>query len=243
MRLLIFPAIALTGALVAVVPTIDLAAAPPNRTRDIKVVVEFPSDETNNKIQSDGLGAYTDGVDGVNAYISASNNGALIFSTRGQNPAVRRLRFLFDSSAPWTSLDESAGLLANVRALTGGLMAMPVLTDLQALIKFDIPLDSDPAYYNVCFDALKTVGPCGAAPGGTSTDARIRRTASGQWTIWANGSGDQADLIRDSQTRKTRTFTKLGTYSMPFSFTVTCVNSNECTPSSAYGVSRPPGLF
>ncbi len=236
MRLLIFPAIALTGALVAVVPTIDLAAAPPNRTRDIKVVVEFPPDETNNKIQSDGLDAYTDGVDGVNAYISASNNGALIFSTGGQNAAVRKLRFFFDNncvapagcSAPWTSLDERAGLLANVRALTGGLMAMPVATDLQALIKFDIPLDSDPAYYNVCFDKLKTVGPCGAAPNGTSTDARIRRTASGQWTIWADGNGDQADLIRDSQTRKTRTFATLGTYSMPFSFTVTCVNSNDC---------------
>ena len=73
MRLLIFPALALTGALVAVVPAIDLAAAPPNRPRNIKVVVEFPLDETNNKIQSDTQGAYQDGVDGVNAYIAASS--------------------------------------------------------------------------------------------------------------------------------------------------------------------------
>ena len=108
-------------------------------------------------------------------------------------------------------------------------MAMTIGEELSAWIKFDIPLDSDPAYYNVCFDSRKAVGPCGAAPGGTSTDARIRRTASGEWTIWANGIGDKADLIRDSQTRKTRTFTTLGTYSMPFSFTVTCVNSNECS--------------
>jgi hypothetical protein len=245
MRLPILPAIALTGALVALVPAIDLAAGPSNRPRDIKVVVEFPPDETNNKIQSDGLGAYEDGVDGVNAYISASNNGALIFSTGGQNAPVRRLRFSFDDcvaptgcSAPWPDLapmpdlDERAGLLANAlrggAVPTGGLMAMAIGEELSAWIKFDIPLDSDPAFYNVCFDSRKVVGPCGAAPGGTSTDARIRRVASSEWTIWANGSGDRADVIRDSQTRKTRTFTTLGTYSMPFSFTVTCVDPAAC---------------
>jgi hypothetical protein len=239
MRLPILPALALTGALVAVVPAIDLAAAP-NRPRDIKVAVEFPPDETSNKIQSDGLGAFRDGVDGVNAYISASNSGSLIFGTGGQNDAVRRLRFFFDEcvlaptgcSAPWSHLDEKAGLLANVLrngvVPAGGLMAMTIGEELSAWIKFDIPLDSDPAYYNVCFDSRKAVGPCGAAPGGTSTDARIRRTASGAWTIWADGTGDRADLIRDSQTRKTRTFTTLGTYSMPFSLTVTCLNLNEC---------------
>jgi hypothetical protein len=238
MRTLIVPAIALTGALVALVPAIDLAAAPPSRPRNIKVSVQFPPDETNNKIQSDGLGGYQDGFDGVNAYIAASNNGALIFGTGGQNAAVRRLRFFFDNclstgcSAPWSHLDESGGLLANAlrggAEPAGGLMGMTIGEELSAWIKFDIPLDSDPAYYNVCFDSRKVVGPCGAAPGGTSTDARIRRSASGEWTIWANGIGDQADLIRDSQTKKARTFTTLGTYSMPFSFTVTCVNSNEC---------------
>ena len=232
MRQLIFSAIALTGALVAVVPAIDLAAAPPNRPRDIKVVVAFPPVETDNNIQSDGLGAYRDGIDGVNAYISASNNGALIFSTGGQNSAVRKLRFFFDNctsgcSAPWPSLDERAGLLANAWAVPGGVTAMTIGAELSAWVKFDIPLDSDPAYYNVCFDARTTMGPCGT-PGGTGTDARIRRDVAGQWTIWANGTGDKADLIRDSQTGKTRTFTTLGTYSMPFSFTVTCVNPNEC---------------
>ena len=106
-------------------------------------------------------------------------------------------------------------------------MAMTIGEELSAWIKFDIPLDSDPAYYNVCFDSRKAVGPCGAALGGTSTDARIRREAPDAWTIWANGS-DRADLIRDTQTRKNRTFTTLGTYSMPFSFTVTCVSSADC---------------
>jgi hypothetical protein len=239
MRLLVFPAIALTGALVAVAPAIDLAAAPSNRPKDIKVAVEFSPDETNN-IQSDGGGAYEDGVDGVNAYISASNNGALIFSTNAFNNAGRTLQFFFhdcrlapaDCDAPWAFLNETSGLLANVlregSVPTGGLMAMTILEELSVWIKFNIPLDSDPAYYNVCFDSRKAVGPCGAAAGGTSTDARIRREASNVWTIWANGSDHQADLIRDSQTRKNRTFTTLGTYSMPFSFTVTCVPSADC---------------
>ena len=238
MRSLIFSAIALTSALVALLPAIDLAAAPRNRPIDIKVVVNFSPDETTNKIQSDGLGGYRDGVDGVNAYISASNNGALIFGTGGQQVAVRTLRFLFDNclstgcTAPWPELDESGGLLANAlrggSVPTGGLPAMTIGEELSAWIKFDIPVDSDPAYYNVCFDSRKVVGPCGAAPGGTSTDARVRRTASGEWTFWANDTGDRADLIRDSQAKKTRTFTTLGTYSMPFSFTVTCANSNDC---------------
>ena len=239
MRLLTIPAIALTGALVAVVPAIDLAAAPPNRPRDIKVIVSFPVDETGNKIQSDGQGQYEDGVGGVVAYIAAGNNGALIFGANAFNQAGRTLQFFFDAcllapadcDAPWAFLNERSGLLANVlregSVPTGGLMAMDILEELSAWIKFDIPLDSDPAYYNVCFDSRKVVGPCGAAPGGTSTDARIRREASNVWTIWANGS-DQADLIRDSQTKKNRTFTTLGTYSMPFSFTVTCVNSADC---------------
>ncbi len=237
MRLLILPAIALTGALVAVVPAIDLAAAPPNRPRDIKVVVAFPLIETGNNIQSDGQGEYRDGAGGVIAYISGSNNGSLIFNTNAFNQAGRILRFFFDNCLlgcghTWASLNERAGLQANAlrggSVPTGGLMAMTLGEGLSAWIKFDIPVDSDPAYYNVCFDARNAGGPCGTSPNRMSTNARIHRAASNQWTIWANGSGDQADLIKDSQTRKTRTFTTLGTYAMPFSFTVTCVNANEC---------------
>jgi len=171
MRLLIIPAIALTGALVAVVPAIDLAAAPPNRPRDIKVIVSFPVDETGNKIQSDGQGQYEDGIGGVVAYISAGNNGALIFGANAFNQAGRTLQFFFDDcllapadcDAPWAFLNEGSGLLANVlregSVPTGGLMAMTILEELSAWIKFNIPLDSDPAYYNVCFDSRKVVGP------------------------------------------------------------------------------------
>ena len=94
--------------------------------------------------------------------------------------------------------------------------------------KFDIPLDSDPAFWNVCFDSRKVVGPCGAAPGGTSTDAHVRRDARDKWTIYANSTTDRGDLVRDSQTRKSRTFSLAGTYRMPFSFTVQCVNAADC---------------
>jgi hypothetical protein len=234
MRLLISTALALTLALVAVGPTIDLAAAQKNRPKDIKVIVSF-HDRDGDKILSDGQGDYQDGVGSVVAYISGSNNGALIFGTNTSNQAGRTLQFLFDAclldcNAPWNYLNEKSGLQANVlrngSVPTGGLTAMTVAEgELSAWIKFNIPVDSDPAYYNVCFDSRKVVGPCGAAPGGTSTDARIRRVAPDEWTVWASAD-DRADLIQDSQTKKNRTFTLMGTYSMPFSLRVKCVNTN-----------------
>jgi hypothetical protein len=236
MRLLISTVLALTTGFMAVGPTIDLAAAQKNRPKDIKVIVSFPADESGNKIQSDGQGDYQDGVGGVVAYIAASDNGALIFST-GANNTGRKLQFFFDTClsgpdciAPWSYLNERAGLKANAlrngSVPTGGLTAMTVDEgELSAWIKFDIPLDSDPAFYNVCFDSRKVVGACGAAPGGTSTDARIRRVAPDEWIVWASAD-DRADLIQDSQTKKNRTFTLMGTYSMPFSFRVKCVNTN-----------------
>lgn len=243
MRLHISTALTLAAALVGAGPAIDLAAAQKNRPNDIKVMVSF-QDRAGDKIQSDSGGAYQDGVDGVNAYIAASDKGQLIFSTGGQNTFVRTLRFVFDDclllaedcKAPstWPSpLTERSGLLANVLdgavVPAGGLMAMPLDKELSAWIKFDIPLDSDPAHYNVCFDLRKVVGPCGAAPdASTSTDARIRRDRSDHWTILANATSDRADLIKDSNTRKSRTYTVMGTYSMPFEFTVQCVNATDC---------------
>jgi hypothetical protein len=239
MRLLISTAIALTAALVAAGPAIGLAAAPKNRPSDIKVIVSF-QDRAGDRIQSDGGGDYEDGVGGVVAYIASSDNGALIFGTNTSNQAGRTLQFFFDDclsasadcDAPWSSLNEKSGLLANVlrdgSVPAGGLTAMADNEELAVWIKFNIPLDSDPAYWNVCFDSRKVVGPCGA-PGSTSTDARIRRDASDHWTIFANATSDRADLIRDSNTRKSRTYTVMGTYSMPFEFTVQCVNSADCS--------------
>ena len=240
MRLLISTAIALTAALVAAGPTAGVAAAPSNRPRDIKVSVLFL--DGTNKIQSDGGGVYQDGIGGVVAYIRASDSGQLIFSTNAFNTPGRTLQFFFDTCllescanqwATWTYLNERSGILANaLRAdrtvLIGGLTAMTVDQDLPLWAKFDIPLDSDPAFWNVCFDSRKVVGPCGAAPGGTSTDAHVRRDARDKWTISANSTTDQGDLVRDSQTRKSRTFSLAGTYRMPFSFTVECVNAADC---------------
>jgi hypothetical protein len=232
MRLLISTVIALIAALGS-----GLIAAPSNRPRDAKVIVSF-ADRATDKIQDDQVGTYEDGVGGVVAYIAtASDNGALIFGTNTQNTLGRTLQFFFDTclvascSPPSAYLNESSKILGNAlrngTEPVGGLMGMAVGEELALWAKIDIPLDSDPAYWNVCFDSRKTIGPCGAAPGGTSTDAHIRRDASGQWTIFANVD-DRADLIRDSQTKKSRTFTLMGTYSMPFSFTVQCVNAADC---------------
>lgn len=239
MRQLIFPVIALAGALVAIVPAIDLAAAPPNRPRDIKVSVTF-QDHAGDRIQSDGGGTYQDGVGNVVAYINSAANGALIFGTNTQNTPGRTLQFFFDAclshpddcEAPWTFLDEAGGLLGNVLrggvVPTGGLMAMTTVEgELPMWIKFNIPLDSDPAYWNVCFDSRKVVTPCSQDASNTSTDARIRRIAADEWTISANGT-DRGDLIRDSTTKKNRTYSWMGTYSMPFTLTVKCVNSADC---------------
>jgi hypothetical protein len=171
-----------------------------------------------------------------------SVNGALILSTNTSPVAGRTLQFFFDNCLvgpcspptipPSTYLNEKAGILTNAlrdgAVPDGGMLAITTTEgELSAWIKIDIPLDTDPAFWNVCFDSRKVVGPCAAAPGGTSTDARIRRDAPDQWTIYAT-TGDRADLIRDSQSRRDRTFSLKGTYSMPFSFTVQCVRSTDC---------------
>jgi hypothetical protein len=196
-------------------------------------------DNAGDRIQSDGGGPYQDGVGSVVGYINAAANGALLFGTT-QNHGTRTLRFFFDTclslpadcEAPWPSLDEPAGLQGNVLrggvVPTGGLMAMTIVEgELPMWIKFNIPLDSDPAYWNVCFDSRKVVGPCSQDPSTTSTDARIRRIAPDEWTISANAT-DRGDLIRDSTFKKSRTYTSMGTYSMPFTLTVKCVNAADC---------------
>jgi hypothetical protein len=238
MRLLISTALALTAALVAAGPAIDLTAAPNNRPRDIRVSVTI-HDNDGDRIQSDGGGIYEDGKEGVLASINTSNNGALGFGTI-QNSATRTLQFFFDDclslpvdcEAEWPSLNEPGGLQGNVLrgdvVPAGGLMAMTTAEgELPMWIKFNIPLDSDPAYWNVCFDSRKVIGPCSQDPSNTSTDARIRRIASDEWRISAN-STDRGDLIRDIKAGKNRTYTSMGTYSMPFTLTVKCLNAAEC---------------
>jgi hypothetical protein len=180
-------------------------------------------------------------VGNVVASINLLQNGVLLFGT-DYHP-TRTLQFFFDNAhclslpvdceAPWSSLNEPGGLQGNVLrdgvVPTGGLMAMTTDEGERPMwIKFNIPLDSDPAYWNVCFDSRKIVGPCSQDPSNTSTDARIRRIALDEWRISANAT-DRGDLIKDDTQKKNRTYTQMGTYSMPFTLTVKCLNAAECS--------------
>jgi hypothetical protein len=239
MRLPFSAAVALTAALGAMATGNGLTAAAPNNRPpgEIRVSVTF-HDNGGDRIQSDGGGTYQDRLGSVVAYISSSNNGSLLFGT--ENSATRTLRFFFDTclslpvdcEAPWSSLNEPGGLQGNVSRIggfpTGGLMGMTTAEGEQPMhIKFNIPLDSDPAYWNVCFDSRRVFGPCSQDPSNTSTDARIRRIAPDEWTISANAT-DRGDLIKDDTQKKNRTYTQMGTYSMPFTLTVKCLNAAEC---------------
>ena len=158
MRLLFSTLFLAAGALIGVVPGTRHTAAANNRPKDVKVMVSF-HDLAGDRIVSDGFGSYENGVGGVVAYIAASQNGALIFGTNTSNKPGRTLQYFFDDcllslancNAPWPSLNEHSGLLANVLrggvVPQGGLMAMTTTEgELPAWIKFNIPLDSDPAY-------------------------------------------------------------------------------------------------
>lgn len=211
---------------------------------NINVTVTLRDDSGTDRIQSDTGAPYQNNVDGVVAYI-AGQTGALTFGTHANGRTVRTMKFFLTDCvaapcsppAAWADpLDEPSGMLANAllsngQVLTGGLLGMTQGVQLEAWIKMDIPIDSDPAYYNVCFDSRKVVGPCGMPPAASSTNARIRRDTPSSWTVWADAA-DRADLIRDNQSKRSREFSLLGTYSMPFSMTVQCLNvktNGECS--------------
>ncbi|MGE0359846.1 MAG: hypothetical protein AB7H93_06655 [Vicinamibacterales bacterium] len=229
MRLLVTAAAALGTATVVLGP-VGFAAP---RAGNISVTVEFRDDGAD-RIRSDGGGAYQDNVENAVAYIDGSTGG-LIWGTNTNGTVVRTMWFYFTNClvgpctppAAWPQpLVEPSGMQANAllpngQVPSGGLRGMTIGTDYEAWIKINIPIDTDPAYYNVCFDS-RGVGPCGMPAGVNSTNAHIRRDQSDQWTMWADAT-DSADLIRDSQSKRNRAFTLLGTYSMPFSLTVKCV--------------------
>ena len=230
MRLLFSTGLALTAALVAAGPGIDLAAAPNKRPGAFQVTVTF-NNRGGDRIQSDGLngGSYQDRVGGVVAYIAASDSGALIFSTGSTG---RKLTFFFDDCAGplcglppgGPTLVDRAGFLSHSLNF-GGMTNMDVGAVLEAWVKFDIPLDSDPNFWNVCFDADGHTAPCSV--GDQSVNARIRRDTKATWTIFADpppsGLGLAADIIKDNGAKRNR-YAAVGTYSMPFELTVACVN-------------------
>jgi hypothetical protein len=240
MRLLTATAIALTIALVTAGPAHDLIAAP--RPHNPRVTVTFADDEGLN-IKSDGRGAYTHGSGGVIAYLDGTT-GELIFST-STNTGTRELQFLFDDcvaaciepdeplpvGAPYPTGYAAAGILAGVRTvdgvkLSGGLLAMPVGStgDWRSGVKINIPLDSDPAYWTLCRAFSTTEGICAISD--NSMPARIIRNAADLWTISAAvDDTDITELFNEVSIGRKRTIEYEGAYSMPFSFTVQCVNA------------------
>lgn len=241
MRLLISTAIALTAALVAAGPAIDLMAAP--KPSNPRVTITFADDAAHN-IKSDGGGDYVDGSGGVGAYIDRTT-GVLNFGTSSGNTTTgRELQFDFGDciagciangeplpiGAPYPSGYARAIIQAGVRTadgikLPGGLLGMSVGSTLWSGVKLNIPLDSDPAYWTLCMVFQNTDGFC--AISAQSTPARIVRSAPDVWTITATvDDNDVGELFNEVGGGRNRTIHFEGTYSMPFSFTVQCVNSN-----------------
>jgi hypothetical protein len=249
MRQLIFPVIALAGALVAVVPAIDLAAAPKPANPRVKVTF---TDGGTDQIRSDSLGPYEDGNRNVTAYIDAST-GVLNFWTGGEKWAERRFQYLFGScigdclaengtpsgpyqmpvGAPYPDGLATGSFQAGVRAtngtaLPGALLGMPEGTPMRSGVKINIPLDQDADFWTVCLTPRGVDGFCGLSQ--NSTPAHIIRNAPGQWEIWSTSS-EIAELINEVSARgKVRIVEYLGTYHMPFRFTVACVAN--CPSSS-----------
>ena len=247
MRLLVFPAIALAGALVSVVPAIELLAAPP-KPANPRVKITFtdgllPGGATA-KIQSDG-GPYEDGQDNVTAFIDAST-GVLNFWTGGEQFAERTFHFAFGAcieaclaeegtyqmpvGAPYSDGFATGSFQAGVRAtdpdngtaFPRALLGMPQGPTMRSGIKINIPLDQDPDFWTICLTPDEGVGGfCGFSNG--ATPVHVVRHAPGQWEFWATNA-EVAQLINEVSSRgKVRNIEYLGTYTMPFRFVVDCI--------------------
>lgn len=247
MRLIVFPFIAVIGALVAVVPSIGLLAAPRPANPRVKITFTdgvLPGGATAG-IQSDGAGPYEDGDRNVTAYIDAGT-GVLNFWTGGEQSALRRFHFFFGPcidpclaeegtyqmpvGAPYPEGFATGSFQAGVRAtdpdngsaLPGALLAMPLGVAMRSGIKLNIPLDEDPDFWTVCLTPDDGVsGFCGFSDG--ATPVHIIRHAPGQWEIWAT-SDEVAQLINEVSSKgKVRTIEYLGTYNMPLHFMIDCI--------------------
>ena len=237
MRLLISTAIALTAALVAAGPAIDLMAAPKPRNPPVKITF---ADHTSHNITSDLGGSYENGQSGVVAYINKSSNGELVFyqnPTPGVSPRMLQLFFRecigTCTGAPFPSGFTRVNIIAGIRApnespIAGGLLGMSVTPsgDYRTGLKINIPLDSDPAFWTLCMTPTNADGFCGISD--HSTPARIVRDDFDHWTVTASAvdGTDVGELFRETGNGRNKIISLEGTYSMPFSFTVQCVNSN-----------------
>ena len=245
MRLLIAAAMAFAALIVAVGPGGELLAAPKPANPRVKITFSAGS------ITHDGQAEYRDGVGGVTAYIDRTT-GVLNFGTGAGTPSTsaRQLQFAFTciadcigsgdppvgvplpDGAPYSNGYTRAHILAGVRDLdghtiSGGLLNMPPGVPLRAGIHLNMPLDDDPAFWTLCMNAGLVEGFC--AFSADSTWAHVIRTAPGTWTISAT-AGDIAELMNDLGSKgRVRQVEYLGTYSMPFSFTVQQCLTSDCS--------------
>src|SRR5688572_863157 len=173
MRLLVFPTIALLGSLIAVVPSIDLLAAPKPANPRVKITFTdgVLPDGATARIQSDGGGPYADGNRNVTAYIDAST-GALNFWTGSAQSAQRTFHFSFGAcidpclaeegtydmpvGAPYPEGLATGSFQAGLRATDPdngnghpGMLGMPLGVAMRSGIKINIPLDADPDFWTI----------------------------------------------------------------------------------------------
>jgi hypothetical protein len=145
------------------------------------------------RITSDGVGAYTDGTDGVTGVLFSSTGDARLDATYSRNP----LRVIeYEPSQLVTGTGPTASF-----ASTGAV-------DIQALGQMHV-------------GDFKLTGAAFGNEGGTYVTAT--RLDAHTWTITTDdphslGAGDVAVLV---QTVKNKT-SKTGTYHLPFQLTVTC---------------------
>lgn len=249
MRFFISGTVWLAAAILTVGSGLDrVQAARP--TFRIPVSVRFTDvfpDQTLPNILSDGSGAYQDTQgNGVIAYISP--DGATGNDDRAFHLATgddRGLRFFFTScwlgpcsnpfptgSGTATALIAAAPRNPDGTPVPNGLLGMAPGQKLPAFLK--INLKGIPDEWTLCMKLDGTDGGiCGSSV--SATWGRITRTSLPEWEISGAVDPDALGTRSDLATLLTRTvngkkqvITFRGTYSMPFRFTVTCVNVADC---------------
>jgi hypothetical protein len=166
------------------------------------------SDGVQDRITSDGLGSYTDGISGVTCVLFSSTGDARLDTTYSRNP----LRVIEYDPSHWIS---GSGPTASF-ASTGWV-------DIQALAQMH---NGDSKLTGAAFGTSIGQFHFLANEGGTYVTAT--RHDAHTWTIttddpYSLGAGDVAVLV---QTVKNKT-SKSGTYHLPFQLTVTCPS---CVP-------------
>lgn len=217
------------------------ARRPPS---NVPLRIEFAS-QASDKMRGDGA-IYEHGIGSVVAYIDRSGHSPLIFSTdTGSGTGGRTLQFVFDScllappdtcGGPFESAFVAAGILAAPRdsaggAITNGLLGMGVGQTLRAF--FQIQVKGQPEEWTLCMKPEGS-GFCANSPNGVY--GRVTRQRLDAWDFYADSApdawgsrSDVADLLSTTGSGKKKVISMEGTYSMPFRFTATCVNTSSCS--------------